>query len=112
MLKTAHWIYPVAIAKESMHTTELYFEAHITIEPLPGDWLPILGEIGKHYGFRPASFLQKKGGKITPDDFMTGRGKDYEKLLLNTLDCVNKLEYYGFKVNRYKIENTLLDVRL
>jgi hypothetical protein len=93
-----------------MHTTELYFEAHITIEPSERQCL--LAVIGQDWGFRPASFLQKKNGKFIPDDFMTGRSKSYEDLHDRAMDCVEELQYQGFTVTRYKIENTLLDVRL
>lgn len=92
------------------HTTDLYFEAHITIEPT--DAQELLADIGGARGFRVASFLQKKNGRPVPDDFMTGRGKIYADLLHRTLDCVDDLQFQGFTVTRYKIENTLVDVRV
>lgn len=92
-------------------TTELYFEAHVTIDPVDeeGD----LRTLAKNRGFRVAELLMKKTlDKSRLDDFMTGRGKDYEDLLARTQDLVVDLQEAGFNVRRYKLENTLLDVRL
>lgn len=97
--------------KPPTHTTDLYFEAHITIEPVTPTQKITLGVIGRRHGFRMATFLLKKGSQAVPDDFFTGRGTDYDALLEKTLYLVDYLQSVGIKVKRYKIENTLLDVK-
>ena len=94
-----------------MHTTELYFEAHVTIDPVDeeGD----LRQLARARGFRLAELLMKKTlDKSRLDDFMTGRGKDYDDLLDRTQSLVEDLTQAGYNVRRYKLENTLLDVHL
>mgnify|MGYP000013416462 CR=1 FL=1 len=100
-----------------MLTTELYFEAHITIEPVFDQQLALAETIAKRHGFRIADLLMLKRVADTPersqyDTFMTGRSTDYADLFCRTEDCVFSLQSCGFQVWRYKIENTLLDVRL
>lgn len=99
-----------------MHKTDLYFESHITIEPVFDERLEALKVIVENYGFKVADLLFKKRKEDTPirssyDTFCTSRDKDYNTILNNTMDCVSYLEYSEFKVWRYKIENTLVDVR-
>lgn len=98
-------------ARQAKHTTDLYFEAHITIEPVTPTQKITIGVIGRRHGFRMATFLLKKGSQAVPDDFFTGRGTDYDALLEKTLYLVDYLQEMGIKVKRYKIENTLLDVK-
>lgn len=98
------------------HTTELYFESHITIEPVFDDDLDLVKIIAQAHGFRVADLLLKKRAEDTAersayDTFCTTRDKNYKSIERNTLDCVHVLSEYGYKVWRYKIENTLLDVR-
>lgn len=98
--------------KAPTHTTDLYFEAHITIAPVTDDQKVALMELGHLYGYRMATFLLKKGSTAVPDDFFTARGTSYDDLLYKTLQCVLALKDLGVTVKRYKIENTLLDVKL
>jgi hypothetical protein len=93
-------------------TTDLYFEAHITIEPVTPTQKITIGVIGQRHGFRMATFLLKKGSQAVPDDFFTGRSTDYDALHEKVLYLVDYLKQMGVTVKRYKIENTLLDVRL
>lgn len=95
------------------HTTELYFETHITIDPVEDDNQETeLKRLVQFFGFRVAELYMKKGGRSRLDSFMTTRGTDYSDVHLRTLMCVNALRDAGYKVRRYKIENTLLDVRM
>lgn len=98
----------------SQHTTELYFEAHVTIDPvLDVQQIGALTALVRPYGFRVAELLMKKGlHKSRLDDFMTTRGPDYDDIVTRTEECVAELTSAGYAVRRYKIENTLLDVRL
>lgn len=98
-------------------TTELYFEAHVTIEPVFDDELERFKILAAKCAFRVADLLMQKRKHDNPerskfDTFATGRSKDYATLLFNTMTLVNLARMSGFSVWRYKIENTLLDVRL
>jgi len=99
------------------HTTELYFEAHVTIEPLFDDRLDEFKLLAKTKGFHVADLLLKKRAKDTLersrfDTFATSRGKDFDVLRADTLVLAELAKENGFIVWRYKIENTLEDVRL
>lgn len=96
---------------EIRRTTNLYFEAHITIAPVDGERTEALRSLGQRYGYRMATFLLKKGSTAVPDDFFTARSTDYDDLLRKTRRCVEHLLQAGIHVKRYKIENTLLDVK-
>ena len=98
-------------------TTELYFESHVTIEPVFDRRLDTFKFICMNYGFRVAELLMKKRPDDTPersqfDTFCTGRSKFYDDLHLRMVNLVKALQENDFQVWRYKIENTLLDVRL
>lgn len=100
-----------------MFHTDLYFESHITIEPVFGEKLEDLKEIVSQYSFKVAELLMSKRKEDTPersrfDTFCTLRGSNWKEIEANTIKCVDLLTVSGFKVWRYKIENTLLDVRM
>lgn len=97
--------------------TELYFEAHVTVEPIYGVRLQTFEAIANHYGFRVADLLMKKRPDDTPersqfDTFCTGRSKFYADLHLRTINLIKSAQENSIRVWRYKIENTILDVRL
>lgn len=95
-----------------VYTTELYFETHITIDPVEDHREAELKKLVTVFGFRLAELFMKKGGRSRLDSFMTTRGSNYDDVYMRTLRCVNALINAEYKVRRYKIENTLLDVRL
>lgn len=98
---------------ETMHTTDYYFESHITIDPvLDPEKLQQLKDLVKPLGFRVAKLFMQKGDPSNLDSFMTAHSKDYTDILRGTLFAVNKLEDNGFGVRRYKIENILLDIKV
>ncbi len=96
------------------YTTDLYFEAHVTIDPAEDPDDPRLRELAKAQGFRVAELLMKKGTgeRSRLDDFTTTRGTDFNDVLARTMMLVSTLKEAGYTVHRYKIENTLLDERL
>ena len=96
------------------HTTDLYFEAHVTIDPAEDPDDPRLRDLAKAQGFRVAELLMKKGSgeRSRLDDFMTTRGQQYDDVLARTMMLVSTLKEAGYTVRRYKVENTLMDVRL
>lgn len=102
---------------KGMRETDLYFESHVTIEPVFDGALEIFKALALGFGFRVADLLMQKRKQDSPerskfDTFATGRSKSYEELERNTLALVAAAQATGFQVWRYKIENTLIDVRL
>lgn len=92
-------------------TTELYFETHITIDPVSEDQEVELKVQVSSFGFRVAELYMKKDERSTLDSFMTTRGISYEDIHLRTMACIEFLIDKGYNVRRYKIENTLVDVK-
>lgn len=97
-------------------TARLYYEAHVTIEPVFDKRLEFACAIAKQNNFKMADLLMKKREQETEsrsknDTFMTGHGKDYADIKSNLINLILTLQLYGFKVWRYKIEDTLLDSR-
>lgn len=93
-----------------------YFESHITIEPVFGEQLEQIKEICKEFDFKVAELLMKKREDDTEerskfDTFATGHGKDLDVIKYRTKTLAEKLISAGFKLWRYKIEDTLLDSR-
>jgi hypothetical protein len=96
--------------------SNLYFETHVTIEPIFDERLSEAGEIANKHGFRVASLLMKKRETDTEersqyDTFMTGHGKSLNLMKANVTSLVNELNEKKFKVWRYKIEDTVMDSR-
>jgi hypothetical protein len=99
------------------YTTDLYFEAHITITPVFGETLELIKKLAAQYDFRVADLcmLKYEGDTPTPsgiDTFMTGRGKDFKYLCKQMNTLVEAILAKDIKVKRFKVENTLIDVRL
>lgn len=97
--------------------TNLYFEAHVTLEPVFDTRLERLKEIAKQYHFRVADLVMQKNAADagTPhgkDSFCTSRSKEWRVIESRTRYFVNALMSEGFKVYRYKIENTLVDSKI
>ena len=95
----------------------LYFEAHITVEPLSGDDLNHFKMVSEIYGFKAADLYMVKDREGTPersnkDTFTTARSDDLQDILERTQNLVWKLQLDGIKVWRWKIEDTLIDVKL
>ena len=100
---------------EEIPTTELYFESHITTDPVFGDALTTFRQVAQKTSFRVADLVLMKPGldeKHVGDIFMSTRSTDYTDIHDRTLKCVALLQQCGFNVRRYKIENTLIDKRL
>lgn len=95
----------------------LYYEGHVTVEPVFDDRLEHLKTLVSCYGFRVADLLMKKRDEDTEersanDSFMTGHDKKYETLLHRMTSLVWILNERGFQVWRYKIESVVLDSRI
>lgn len=95
---------------------ELYLEAHITIEPVFDEERVGAENIAHRHGFKLAHLLMQRDRKETAarssrDTFMTGHSKLCDDIQNRTKACVEDLIHNGYKVWRYKIENTMLDSR-
>lgn len=95
----------------------LYYEAHVTIEPVFDTDLLFATELAKAHGFKIANLLMQKRVEDTPerskhDTFMTGHSKDGTDLLTRMLALIEDLNSSGMKVWRYKIEIVALDSRI
>ena len=94
----------------------LYYEAHVTVEPVFEADLARLGEIAGRHGFRVADLHMRKRKQDTPqrsqdDTFMTARAQSSADIVARTTAVVRDLKAEGFAVWRYKIEDTVLDSR-
>lgn len=99
-----------------MSKAKLYFESHITIEPVFEDRLERLETVAEFHNFKVAKLLMQKRPEDVPersrfDTFMTGHSQNFDTLEINMLNLIDDLKSEGFKVWRYKIEDTLLDSR-
>ncbi len=105
------------MASTETPTTDLYFEAHVTIEPVMDEIrLEKLKAVADRCGFRVADLMmvkRKETPKRSPyDTFCTTRSKDYDDIVSRVEELIYSIVPMGYKVWRYKIENTLVDVRL
>lgn len=95
----------------------MYFESHITIEPVFGERLEQLQKLVAGYGFKVADLLMVKNRQPTAersnkDTFCTARSTMQRKLIGDMNDCVAALQAEGFAVWRKKIEIAILDERI
>ena len=100
-----------------MTTAKHYYEAHVTIEPVFDGRLEIAKLVGEGWKFKIADLLMKKREADTEersskDTFMTSHSKELEDITTRTIEVVKQLKLKGFKVWRYKIEDTVLDSRI
>lgn len=92
--------------------TKLYFEAHITLDPvLEPERLQFLKDIAAKWDFRIADLIMVKGEPNLKDAFCSARSRSWYGIKSMTKHMAKELKQNGFKVRRYKIENTLIDSR-
>jgi len=95
-----------------MLESKLYYESHITIDPVFDEQLKRVSEIAFTFGFKVAELIMRKGGTHKEDSFMTSRHKQYDVMVQRTTYCIRNLQKEGFVVRRYKIEDTMVDSRI
>lgn len=100
-----------------LEESQLYFEAHVTIEPVEGERLEKFSEICAKHHFRVAKLLMQKPRLETEersnkDAFCTSRSKQYARIATDTIELVQELIDEGYVVWRYKIEDTVLDSQI
>ena len=94
-----------------------YYEAHITVEPVFGERLEHFKEICAKQDFHVADLYMLKRKEDTPersryDTFCTGRDTDFTNLQNRMAILRVLLDRHAFKIWRYKIESTIIDVRV
>ncbi len=94
----------------------IYFECHITIEPVFGEELENLKQLARSFGFRVASLMMQKRTDDTPersknDTFMTATNTSYDTLSESMVSCIKSLQVARYKIWRYKIEDIKVDSR-
>lgn len=98
------------------HISKLYYEAHVTIEPVFDERLEQLRNIASGHGFRVADLLMKKRLEDTEersakDTFMTGHSVDLNDIRKRLTELIQVAKLEGYKIWRYKIEDTIVDSR-
>jgi hypothetical protein len=97
--------------------TKLYYECHITIEPVFDERLREFKRIAGREYFRVANLLMKRSNEDPEqpsqiDSFCTARSNDWDTIVARMLRVIEHLKENNFKVLRYKIEDTLIDSRI
>ena len=97
--------------------SDLYYEVHVTIEPVFGKDLDIVENIATCHGFKVADLLMLRNREATEersnkDTFMTTRGKSFDDCVKRTCNLIGELQDNGVKVWRYKLEDTLFDSKI
>ena len=96
-----------------MPPNPIYYECHITLEPVEEKRLQIFNSICNHYLFKPATLLmQKTLDKNKLDSFCTSKAADYVELEQRMYAALKQLKNNNFKIYRYKIEAIVLDERI
>lgn len=95
---------------------DLYYESHVTINPVFDAKREEASALANRYGFKLAKLLMKKRSTDDAEDskldtFMTGHGQDLGDIKDRTKSLVLELQSSGYTVLRYKIEDTILDSR-
>lgn len=94
--------------------SKIYYECHVTIEPVFDEKLEKLKELCKEYGFSVADLLFKKRKEDSPtrseyDSFCTARDINIHRIRARLLALLLDLKDSGYQVWRYKIEDTIID---
>lgn len=90
----------------------LYYESHVTIDPVNDFHRAELQKKVEAYGFRVAKLLMQKGVPFDEDMFMTARSADEDDITVRTIGVVRALRAADYKVRRYKIELTVVDSKI
>ena len=94
----------------------LYYECHITIEPVFDDRLEAFRVLCETENFHVAKLLMQKREADTPersakDSFCTGHSQDIVDITERMIRLVGLLQTCGYDVWRYKIEDCVIDSR-
>lgn len=96
-----------------MQPNPIYYECHITIEPVEGERLEKFKEFSSKWNFKVANLLmQKTKDPSKLDSFCTGKDKNFMTMKARMNWLLNDLKNDNFNIYRYKIEAILLDSKL
>lgn len=87
--------------------SRLYYEAHVTIPPVPEERLPEVDELCSQLGWQRSTFVMHKNR--VPNAFVSARHADRDEMILMVHDMIRALTGLGYEILRWKIEDTLLD---
>lgn len=93
----------------------IYYESHVTVEPVFGERLEDFKQIASFHGFKVAKLLMEKDGDLIVsqrDSFCTGHSKHYLDIHNRMTSLCNELESKNFILKRYKVEAVVFDKRL
>lgn len=93
----------------------LYYECHITVDPIDSDRLDVFDNLAQGNGFRRARLLMVKDGVEQPanrDTFVSAKNVSYKPLHDSMMNYLEALGHFGFKVRRYKIEAVIIDSKV
>jgi hypothetical protein len=93
--------------------TPLYYECHITIDPVVGEQLDKVNTLAATSGFKVANLMKATGEPNDKDAFMTAHAAPNGLVDLRTrmANLVASLLLAGFIVRRFKIEAVIEDSR-
>ena len=89
--------------------SKLYYECHVTVEPIPAERQELFGIICKTQKFWSSDWALKTE---TFKFFATSRGTNYEELKYRMERLIAKLKRCDYKIARYKIEDTVIDSKI
>lgn len=94
----------------------LYYECHITIDPIFEEERDKLQNLIKPYKFKLANLLMQKRKEDLPelskyDSFMTAHDKTELGMFNNMKEILKVLKLHGYVIRRYKIEKIIIDSR-
>lgn len=100
----------------SLSEKPLYYEAHVTIEPVFDERLDKFVLLCKEYKFYVATLLMQKRKEATTersmyDSFCTAHGQDEGELKRRMFALLDSLKKESYQIWRYKIEVVPLDSR-
>jgi len=95
----------------------LYYESHVTIDPVFDARRKVAILCAAYYGFRLAKLIMRKDyadaeTESTDDTFMTAVAYDLSDIQYRTRGLVEMLLRNQFVVRRYKIEDAIMDSRV
>lgn len=95
------------IPEPASDLSRLYYEAHITIEPLTVEDTHWVDDLCLTFEFRRSTFEMHK--EKVPNAFISARDPSFRSMVERVTEMVTQLQEGGLRVLRYKIEDTLLD---
>jgi hypothetical protein len=94
-------------------TEALYFECHITIEPVEDERLAKFEELSRKYKFKVANLLMRKSLERSQlDSFTTAKSKKFDVIYSAMMGLLSDLRENNFNIYRHKIEKVVVDSKI